>query len=270
MSTRHIGHHHRKMVSYTASLAQSIYTLLLVPLLAVVVAVVLLRGVGLAVPQEQVTLSYLLLALGATFVRLFIAYALALMVSLPLALLVTWSPRAERIFLPLFDIMQSVPVLAFFPVVIVFFVGWGLYSGAAIFILFLSMLWNIVFSLVGGLRVIPQDIPAAAVIFQVRGLSYVRKILLPAVTPYLITGSLLAFAQGWNIIIVAEVLHTYLPGSSTSTDLFGIGSLLVHAAAAGETQVFLWAIAVLVVAIALLNFFVWQKLLAYAERFKFE
>jgi NitT/TauT family transport system permease protein len=270
MTSRHVGHHHRHLVSYPRSFIQSVYTLLFVPFIAIVIAVLALRGVGVALPQNQVTFGYLLAALGATFLRLFIAYLIALVVSLPLALLVTWSTSAERIFLPLFDIMQSVPVLAFFPVVIVFFVGWGFYSGAAIFILCISMMWSIVFSLVGGLRVIPEDIKHAGQIFGVRGFSYLRKILFPAVTPYLITGSLLAFAGGWNIIIVAEVLHTYLPGAGDSSDLFGIGSLLVHASAAGETRTFLWAILVLVVAIALLNFFVWQKLLAYAERFKFE
>src|SRR6185437_12134219 len=134
--------------------------------------------------------------------RLLVAYVCALIISLPLALLVTWSSRAEKIFLPLFDIMQSVPVLAFFPVVIVFFVHYGFYSGAAIFILFVTMLWSIVFSLVGGLRVIPEDIKAVGHIFGVRGVSFIEKILLPSVFPYLVTGSLLAFAGGWNIIIV--------------------------------------------------------------------
>jgi NitT/TauT family transport system permease protein len=131
-------------------------------------------------------------------------------------------------------------------------------------------MWSVVFSLVGGLRVIPQDIRSVGQIFGVRGFSFIEKILLPATVPYLITGSLLAWASGWNIIIVAEVLHTYLPNADQSSDLFGIGSILVHAAANGQQTTFLAAIIVLVIAIALINFFVWQKLLNYAERFKFE
>ena len=126
MATRHIGTHHRHMVSYPRSLRQSFYTLILMPLLVLVVAAVCVRLFAITVPAEQITLPTLLMALGATFTRLFIAYLIALVFSLPLALLVTWSPSAERIFLPLFDIMQSVPVLAFFPVAIVFFVHYGL------------------------------------------------------------------------------------------------------------------------------------------------
>ena len=121
-----------------------------------------------------------------------------------------------------------------------------------------------------GINIKNTDIKAAAQVFGIRGIGFVRKILLPAVVPYIVTGSLLAWAQGWNIVIVAEVLHTYIPGGSASNDLFGIGSTLVNATAKGENGVFIVAILAMVLLIALLNFFVWQKLLHYAERYKFE
>ena len=212
----------------------------------------------------------ILSALGATFLRLAVAYSLALACSLPLAIAVTRNKLAERIFLPLFDIMQSLPVLAFFPVIVVFFVHYGWYDLAAIFVLFITMLWSIVFSLISGLGAIPEDIKDAGRIFGLSGLSYIRKILLPASVPYLVTGSLLAWAEGWNIVIVAEVLHTYLPGQGSSSDLFGIGSLLVHAASDGNQHVFILALVCMIVAIALLNFIVWQRLLRYAKTFTFE
>jgi NitT/TauT family transport system permease protein len=107
-------------------------------------------------------------------------------------------------------------------------------------------------------------------VFGVKGGDYVRRILLPAIVPYAITGSLLAWAQGWNIVIVAEVLHTYIPGGSPSNDLFGIGSMLVNATASGQNGIFIVAILAMVLLIGFLNFFIWQKLLHYAERYKFE
>ena len=58
--------------------------------------------------------GFVLEALFATFVRLLVAYALALVIAVPLAILIDYNPRAEEFFLPLFDIIQSVPVLAFF------------------------------------------------------------------------------------------------------------------------------------------------------------
>jgi len=258
------------MVSYPRSIRQSLYTLVLVPLLAVVAAVLLLQHFTAAVAPSHITIGMLAYALSATFIRLLIAYALALVCALPLSFWVTHSTSAERVLLPLFDVIQSVPVLAFFPVIIVFFAHYGLYSGAAIFILFVSMLWSIVFSLVGGLHSIPQDIKSVGALFGLRGFAYIDEILLPSIFPYLITGSLLAFAGGWNIVTVAEVLHTYLPGATASSDIVGIGSILVHAAASGDEQTFGIALVVLIATIALINLFVWQRLLKYAERYKFE
>ncbi len=272
-SPNHIRHYHRHMsFSYPESLHQRLYSLVLIPALLLAIVFVVIRSVGITLPYagQKISFGYIFFALSATFVRLFISYCLALVISIPLALLVNHSPKAERVLLPMFDIMQSVPVLAFFPVVILFFVHYNFYNGAALFILLISMMWSIVFSVVGGLRSIPQDIKAAAHVFGVRGWEYVQKVVLPSVAPYIVTGSLLAWAGGWNIVIVAEVLHTYIPGGNPSQDLIGIGSLLVNSSAAGDQRLFFASIACMILVIGLLNFFVWQKLLRYAERFKFE
>jgi len=269
----HIRHYHRHVVfSYPVSLQQRIYSLFLLPLLLLVLILLFVQFAG-AFPLEFIQtlpLARLLGALLATVSRLFIAFVFALIASIPLALLITTSQTSERFLLPLFDIIQSVPVLAFFPVIIVFFVNVNFLNGAAIFILFLGMLWNLVFNLVAGIKVIPSDIKDAATVMHITGLSYLDHVLIPAILPYLITGSLLAFAQGWNITIVAEVLHTYIPGATSSQDLFGLGSLLVNSVAHGDNALFVATLCTMVVAIALFNFFVWQKLLHYAQRYKFE
>ncbi|HEX9503718.1 MAG TPA: ABC transporter permease subunit [Patescibacteria group bacterium] len=269
----HIRHYHRHLsISYAMSLRQRLYSFVLVPLMILVVAfLAIFISTGFhynIVPAIGVSL--VVQAIFATFIRLLIAYILALLISIPLALLITRNDTIERLLLPVFDIIQSIPVLAFFPIIILVFIHSNFLSGAAIFILFLSMIWNIVFSLVGGLRTIPGDIKAGAQVFHITGWSYFTKVLIPGVMPYIITGSLLAWAQGWNIVIVAEVLHTYIPGGTSNQDLFGIGSTLVNASAQGDQQLFMLAIICMVIWIGLLNFFVWQKLLTYAEKFKFD
>jgi NitT/TauT family transport system permease protein len=270
---KHIHHYHRHMsISYPVSLRQRVYSLVLFPLVLLALAFFIISRLGghQAAQIVNVSWGFVISALVITFTRLLLAYALALILAIPLALLIEHNQRAEKIFLPLFDVMQSVPVLAFFPVVIVFFVHYNLYNSAAIFILLITMMWSIIFSVVGGLRVIPQDIKDAARVFHITGWQYWRKVLLPGVFPYIVTGSLLAWAGGWNIIIVAEVLHTYIPGGNSGQDLFGIGSLLVAASAGAQQKVFFMALFALVVVVAVLNLFVWQKLLKYAERYKFE
>ncbi len=263
---------HHFSISYPVKLSSRVYSTVLVPLIIVASIFLILWVLGdTSMPYLGGTsVSTITWAIIYTFIRLSAAYLLALIVSIPLSFLAHKSALMERVLLPLFDIVQSVPVLAFFPILVLFFIQFNFLDGAAIIIIFLSMVWNMVFSLVGGLKVIPSDINATAHVFHIKGFQYFRQIALPSVFPYLVTGSLLAWAQGWNIVIVAEVLHTYIPGGTHAQDLFGIGSLLVQSISTGQTISFMYALLGMVIVIAIMNFLVWQKLLHYAEQFRFE
>ena len=269
--SKHISHYHKHFgFSYPVSLAQKLYSILLGPLIVVLILTFVAQYFSAVYPSAEISFSTLALATGATLIRLFIAYIFALIIALSLALIATASPKFEAILLPLFDILESIPILAFFPVVLLVFVSFNFLNGAAIFIIFLDMVWNLLFTIVGGLKMIPRDITDVAKVFNIKGFSYFRKVLFPAIIPQIVTGSILAFGQGWNIIIVAEVLHVYLPAGNSVNDLFGIGSILVQASGTGQTNVFIAAIMVMVLVIAFFNFFIWQKLLHYAQRFRFE
>lgn len=268
---KHSHHAHHFVLSYPVSMRERMYSIVLAPLAVVAIVALLAQLYPYLSPHaDAISLSTVLAAASATLVRIFIAYVLAVVVAVPLALLTVHNATAEAFLLPVFDVLESIPILAIFPVVILLFIQFDFLNGAAIFILFLNMLWNIVFALVGGLKIIPKDITSAAHVFGLTGFSYIRRVVLPAVFPQLVTGSILAVAEGWNLIIVVEALHTYIPDGTSAQDLFGIGSILVNAAASAQQGLFLAAIATLVIVIALLNFFVWQKLLHFAQRFRFE
>lgn len=269
--SKHIHRYHRHgSFSYPASLGTKIYSILLGPLLVVGVMYILAKFFSFAYPHTTISFGTLALATGATLSRLFIAYIFSVLIAIPLALFITWKPSLETIFLPIFDILESIPILAFFPVVILVFLRFNFLNGAAIFIIFLDMVWNILFTLIGGLKLIPRDIIDAAKVFKINGPNYFFRVILPSIVPQLVTGSIIAVAQGWNIIIVAEVMHVYLPGGTAASDLFGIGSILVQASGSGQTTIFIMAIVTMVLTIAFFNFFVWQKLLHYAQRYRFE
>ncbi|MEI6478994.1 MAG: ABC transporter permease subunit [bacterium] len=270
---KHVKNYHRRsLLSYPATPIQKFYTFLLSPLITVLLMYLVFKFLPNFLYNRSENFSFfdLIEASFATLGRLIIAYILAVVVAFPLAILAVYNRFFEAILLPVFDIIESVPVLAIFPIVILLFVRFGMLNSAAIFILFLSMLWNIVFTLVGGLKIIPKDITYAAKVFGITKLSYFKKVILPGVFPELVTGSILAFAQGWNLTIVAEALHTYIPGGLESDDLFGIGSFLVHASSGGNGVLFISSVLVMVVLIAIMNLLVWQRLLHHAERFRFE
>lgn len=262
--------HHITRVSYPVSFLHRFYVIALAPLLVFALAYLVLRLYPSSGTADVVGLSTIVAACGATLLRLMIAYAVSAVFAIPLALLVERSRTFEAILLPIFDVFESIPNLAILPVLIIFFLYFHFLEGAALTILFLTMVWSIVFAVIGGLQVIPKDVTYAAHVFGLHGFEYVRRLIIPAVFPQFVTGSILAVASGWNIIIVAEALHAYAPSGSSANDLFGIGSVLVHASANSQNNTYLTAFFVMVIMIALFNFFVWQKLLHYSQRFRFE
>jgi NitT/TauT family transport system permease protein len=270
-TVRHYHHHYH--FSYTTSLKRHFSTVIFVSLGLIALSLV---GFSFIFPSKeiinlnQISILDLIFASILTLTRLSIAYFVCLLVSIPLALLITLSPRVEKVLLPTFDIIQSIPILAFFPLIVLVFIKLNFYEGAAIFVLIMSMLWALTFSMVGGLKTIPEDVKNAAVVFKVTGFKKLRFITLPSIFPYIVTGSLLSWGAGWNILIVAEVLHTYIPGGSSSQDLFGLGSLLVNATYQGQNAVFIGALICMIILIGLLNFFLWQKLLHKAQIFKYD
>ena len=266
--TKHVRKY--RGIVYASSISQRIYSALIAPAILLAIIGFLYIVAPSSHDLSRVSWQGLGVAMGYSFGRLAIAYVISLVLAVPLALLANSGPLAERILLPIFDIVESVPVLVFFPAIIALFVALGATNGAAIFIIFVSMLWNIVFPVAGGLRIIPGDIKAAAHVFNIRGFAYLRRVLLPATFPYLVTGSLLAWAQGWNIIIVAEVLHTYIPNGTESQDLPGIGTVLVHAATHANSSVFAASLIIVVTVIAAMNLFIWQTLLKKSEKYRFE
>lgn len=265
-------YHHHYHFSYPTSLKRHFSSTIIVLLLLAFSLLLIFRLVTPATTPilAQISWQEIVLASSSTLYRLVIAYFLALIISVPLALLITTNQKTEKLLLPLFDIVQSIPVLAFFPLIVLAFMKLNLFDGAAIFIVLLDIVWNLVFSMVGGLKSIPNDIKSASVIFGAQGFKKLVFVTLPAILPYIVTGSFLAWGQGWNIIVIAEALHNYIPGGSPSQDLFGLGSLLVNAAASGQVSVFVFSLITMILIIGFLNFFVWQKLIHLTERYKFD
>jgi len=267
---RYPRHHHMPLYETTPShylVSIAIATGLAIGLTALLVHFVYPHN---AFDVNRISLGVIVQGALNTLARMVLAFILSVAVAVPLALFIGSTPRIQTIFLPIADILQSVPVLAFFPVVAVFFVANNAFELAAVFVICVSMVWNIVFPVIGGLQTIPDDIKSAAFVFRVRGWRRFWFITLPSLFPFLVTGSLLAWAQGWTIVIVAEVLHAYIPKGNPSQDLLGLGSLLVDSNAQGKNGVFLASLTAMILVVTLMNFAVWQPLLRLSQRFRFD
>ena len=209
---------------------------------------------------------YAALSLG----RMFTAYLLALAFTLPVGYLAARNRTAEAIVLPLLDVLQSVPILSFLPVVVL-----GLAAllpervaveFASIILIFTSQVWNLTFSFYQSMKTIPHDLGEAAQIFRLNGWLRFRTAELPFATLPLLWNSLMSWAGGWFFLMAAEIFTV----GERDFRLAGLGAYLQSAANAGDVTAILWGLAALIAVIVLLDQLMWRPLLAWAEKFKVE
>src|SRR5258708_21987314 len=163
--THHYHHYH---LSYRTSGKHHFYNLAFVNLGIILLVLLVLHFIF---PSQQVNLfgvSYVnvILACLASLFRLIVAFMISLAVAIPLVLFTIKVPSLETYLLPIYDILQSVPVLAFFPIIVLAFIKFNFFEGAAIFVLFIAMLCNLVFSLFAGIKTIPAVIQSPPSSFQ--------------------------------------------------------------------------------------------------------
>ena len=205
-----------------------------------------------------------------SFLRMAAAYALSLGFALAYGYYAATHHTGERVMIPILDILQSVPILGFFPIAIVVFASltpgsWPGLNFASVFLIFTSMAWNMVFGVYESLKTLPGELKEAAETFRLRGLLLFRRVLFPATINRLVYNTVLSWTAGWFFLVEAEIFTT-----NTNQVLPGIGSFLAFAASGHKTQAFLAGIFVLVVLIAVLDFAVWRPLGKWAERFRYD
>jgi NitT/TauT family transport system permease protein len=197
------------------------------------------------------------------------AYFLSLGFAIVYGIATAMTRRASHVLLPLLDIMQSVPVVAFIPVVFVFFItrygGFGAQL-SSILLIFTAMVWAPTFGVISGINQIPNDIKEAAHAYGINRLRYIRQIVLPAVFPELVWGSVLAWGGGWYVLPLEE----YLVFGKVANVLPGIGAYIYAAAADQQVYVSLFGLAVLVAVIFAIDRLVWKPLSVRAEKYKYE
>lgn len=242
------------------------------------VTVMVYVGVRLAVhaPPElrgpEISLSltvlpwYALLSIG----RMFAAYTLSVLFTLLYGYAAARYRRAEPILLPLLDVLQSVPILSFLPVVLLSFSAVLPQSVAAemasVVLIFTSQVWNLTFSWYQSLRTIPADLQEAGRIFRLNAWLRFRYLELPFAAIGLLWNSMMSWAGGWFFLMAAEIFTV----GDRDFRLPGLGAYLKEAAAQGNPTAMTWGLATLILVIVMLDQLVWRPLLAWAERFKLE
>jgi NitT/TauT family transport system permease protein len=239
-------------------------------------AVAALAGVGYAIVRVAVLLSGLQKAdlqeagigLIATFFRVNVALLLGALWTIPVGVAIGFNPRLARIAQPLAQIAASIPATALFPVVLLLLikVGGGLGLGSIVLLL-LGTQWYILFNVIAGAIAIPTDLKECCSVFRLEGIERWKKLILPGIFPYLVTGLVTASGGAWNASIVAEYFH--FKGHTYTT--VGLGATISQATDNGNYDLLLASTILMAATVVTINRLVWRRLYALAEtRYRLE
>jgi NitT/TauT family transport system permease protein len=208
------------------------------------------------------------IGLGATFLRVNLTLLLGALWTIPAGVAVGFNPRLARLAQPLAQIAASVPATALFPVVLLLLirVGGGLGIGSIVLLL-LGTQWYILFNVIAGAMAIPTDLKEACAVFGLKGIARWKKLILPGIFPYLVTGMVTASGGAWNASIIAEYFH--FKGQIYTT--IGLGATISQATDTGDFHLLLAATIMMAATVVTINRLVWRRLYTLAEtRFRLE
>jgi len=203
--------------------------------------------------------------------RMFIALGISLVFTFVYATAAARLPRAEKVLIPVLDILQSVPVLGFLAVTVTAFID--LFPGselglefASIFAIFTSMAWNMTFAFYHSLISQPRDLDEAARIMRLTKWQRFWKLDVPSGMIPLVWNGMMSFGGAWFFLAASESIsvlnHTYA--------LPGIGSYVAAAIQQSSLSHVGIAIVVMIVMVIGVNFVFWRPMVAWAERFRVE
>ena len=241
-----------------------------------ILGIAVLGAIGYAVIQVVMILTGIQgsefrqigIGLGATFLRVNLTLLLGALWTIPVGVAIGFNPRLARIAQPLAQIAASVPATALFPVVLLVLIrlGGGLGVGSIVLLL-LGTQWYILFNVIAGAIAIPTDLKEVAGVFGIRGWERWRKLILPGIFPFLVTGMITASGGAWNASIVAEYFH--FKGQTYST--VGVGAMISAATDSKNFDLLLASTIALAAVVVTTNRLVWRRLYRLAEtRFKLE
>ena len=203
--------------------------------------------------------------------RMFIALALSTVFTFVYGYSAARSRRAERLLVPLLDILQSIPVLGFLSVTVTAFIA--LFRGsllgleaASVFAIFTGQAWNMTFSLYQSLRSLPCELDEMATLYRLSKWERFTRLELPASAIGLVWNGMMSFGGGWFFLAASEAISVL----NRQYTLPGIGSYVAAAVAARDLRALAWAIATMVILILLIDQFFWKPLVTVADRYKLE
>ena len=265
-------------ISFPAELRPNAWDLAALPLVLGLIWLLAFGGGQMTIPYnvgdplpmslDPAHLPYYLLR---SMLRMAAGLLLSLIFTLVYATFAAKSAYAEKILIPILDILQSIPILGFLSITVTGFIA--LFPGnllgvecAAIFAIFTSQAWNMTFSLYQSLRTVPRDLQEAAEMFHLSPWQRFWRLELPFAATPLIWNMMMSVSGGWFFVVASEAITV----SGQQILLPGIGSYISLAIAGKDLAAIGWAILAMLGGILAYDQLCFRPLVAWADKFKFE
>ncbi|MBV8084301.1 MAG: ABC transporter permease subunit, partial [Chloroflexi bacterium] len=226
------------------------------------------QAAGLLAGLDLSTWGGIALDFVLTLARVAAALVIGTLWTVPAGVAIGLNPRLARVLQPVVQVVASIPATAVFPIIVAALlqVSGGL-NVASIVLMLLGTQWYVLFNVIAGATSIPTDLQQAARVLKLRGWLWWRRMVLPAIFPFLVTGLLTATGGAWNASIVSE----YVTYRGQQFSVRGLGAAITDAAANGRYDLLLGSTLVMALGVALVNRLLWKRLYRLAEeRFRLE
>lgn len=204
-------------------------------------------------------------------VRMFIALACSFLFTFIFATWAAKSRHAERIIIPMIDILQSVPVLGFLTIAVANLVV--IFNGsmigpelASIFAIFTAQVWNMALSFYQSLKTLPKDLSEASSMFQLSAWQKFWKIEVPYAVPGLLWNTMMSMSGSWIFLVASEAITV----ANQNITLPGVGSYLALAISQTNMHAVINVIITMLVVIALYDQLLFRPMVAWSEKFKMD
>jgi len=208
---------------------------------------------------------------GRSTLRMFIGLFISTSFTLIYGYVAAYNRRAERVLIPLLDILQSIPVLGFLSITVTGFIA--LFPGsllgleaASIFAIFTSQAWNMTFSFYHSLRTVPPELSEAVTLYRLSSWQRFTKLEVPSAMIGLVWNAMMSFGGGWFFVAASEAISVL----NQKYTLPGIGSYVAAAITAQNLPALGWALLAIVTVIVLVDQLFWRPLIAWSDKFRLE
>ena len=206
----------------------------------------------------------LFLDTSASWLRMFVALAVSAVVSLAVGIWAARSERASKIILPVVDILQTLPILAFFPfviyIVIVFLPPYFGINAAVVFLIITSMIWNMIFGVYEAIKTLPNEFSDVSKLYKMNLRQRLGKIFIPAAMPRLVEQSVLSWSIGLFYLVTSEIFST---GNASYSVSHGIGVALTQYALSGNFTAYAIGLVIFILFVIATRFLFFRPLEKY-------